>query len=100
VLVLLERRSDDIPPPALRAFVHGAFAHRRKALPRSLEIWASQQRHSESGPKSLQLHTGDKGLRDRTRAALAALGHPEDVRAERLTPAQLRELWERVEAGA
>lgn len=77
VLVVL-RRTGPAPPAALRAFVQGAFAHRRKALPRSL-----------------QLHTGDGTLRDRARTALAAMGLPEDVRAERLTPAQLRELWER-----
>lgn len=82
VLVVL-RRTGPAPPPALRAFVQGAFAHRRKALPRSL-----------------QLHTGDGTLRDRARAALTAMGLPEDARAERLTPAQLRELWERVQAGA
>ncbi|HEU4975020.1 MAG TPA: 16S rRNA (adenine(1518)-N(6)/adenine(1519)-N(6))-dimethyltransferase RsmA [Baekduia sp.] len=84
VLVVLDRRpgAGDVPP-ALRAFVQGAFAHRRKALPRSL-----------------QLHTGDKALRERARAALAALGLPEDVRAERLDPEQLRALWARVEGPA
>jgi 16S rRNA (adenine1518-N6/adenine1519-N6)-dimethyltransferase len=77
VLVLLTR-TGEAPPPALRALVQGAFAHRRKAL-----------------PKSLQLHTGgDKGIRDRARAALAELGLPEDARAERLTPAQFRALGE------
>jgi 16S rRNA (adenine1518-N6/adenine1519-N6)-dimethyltransferase len=76
VLVLLTR-TGEAPPPALRALVQGAFAHRRKAL-----------------PKSLQLHTGDKSLRDRARAALAELGLPEDSRAERLTPAQFRALGE------
>jgi 16S rRNA (adenine1518-N6/adenine1519-N6)-dimethyltransferase len=76
VLVLLTR-TGQAPSPELRALVQGAFAHRRKAL-----------------PKSLQLHTGDKGLRDRARAALAELGLPEDARAERLTPAQFRVLEE------
>jgi 16S rRNA (adenine1518-N6/adenine1519-N6)-dimethyltransferase len=75
VLVLLSR-TGPAPDPRLRALVQGAFAHRRKAL-----------------PKSLQLHTGDKALRDRARAALAALDLPEDVRAERLTPAQFRDLF-------
>jgi hypothetical protein len=37
-------------------------------------------------------------VRDRARAALAELGHPEDLRAERLTPAGFRKLWESVEA--
>ncbi|HMJ02701.1 MAG TPA: 16S rRNA (adenine(1518)-N(6)/adenine(1519)-N(6))-dimethyltransferase RsmA [Conexibacter sp.] len=78
VLVGLERRRD-APPPALRAFVRGAFAHRRKALARSAEL---------AGVAS----------RDDVRAALEALGEPLDVRAERLAPERLRELWERVSA--
>lgn len=78
VLVLLTR-TGDAPSPELRALVQGAFAHRRKAL-----------------PKSLQLHTGDKALRDRARAALAEIGLPEDARAERLTPAEFRALAEAI----
>ncbi|WP_272476256.1 16S rRNA (adenine(1518)-N(6)/adenine(1519)-N(6))-dimethyltransferase RsmA [Baekduia alba] len=78
VLVVLTR-TGEAPSPALRKIVQGAFAHRRKALPRSL-----------------QLHTGDKALRDRARAALADLGLPEDARAERLTPDQFRGLGERL----
>jgi 16S rRNA (adenine1518-N6/adenine1519-N6)-dimethyltransferase len=74
VLVTL-RRTGPAPEPAVRALVQGAFAHRRKALPRSL-----------------QLHTGDPGQRAAARAALAELGLPEDVRAERLTPQQFRDL--------
>jgi 16S rRNA (adenine1518-N6/adenine1519-N6)-dimethyltransferase len=99
VLVLLSR-TGPAPDPALRALVQGAFAHRRKALPRSLEIWARQHDGRESGPKSLQLHTGDKALRDRARAALAAIGQPEDARAERLTPADFRALHEALERTA
>jgi 16S rRNA (adenine1518-N6/adenine1519-N6)-dimethyltransferase len=78
VLVVLHR-TGVAPPPGLRTLVQGAFAHRRKAL-----------------PKSLQLHTGDQTLRDRARAGLAAIGEPEDARAERLTPEQFRALWEQV----
>ncbi len=78
VLVVLQR-TGDAPPPALRSLVHGAFAHRRKTL-----------------PKSLQLHTGDKALGDRARAALAEIGLPEDARAERLTPEQFRALGARI----
>jgi len=78
VLVVLERRAA-AAPPALRAFVQGAFAHRRKALARSVAL------------------AGVAG-RDEVRAALEALGEPADVRAERLAPERLRELWERVGA--
>jgi 16S rRNA (adenine1518-N6/adenine1519-N6)-dimethyltransferase len=78
VLIVLER-TGPAPSPQLRRLVQGAFAHRRKAL-----------------PKSLQLHGGDKALRDRVRAALSELGLPEDVRAERLTPEQFRALSEKI----
>lgn len=78
VLVGLERR-DAAPPPALRAFVQGAFAHRRKALARSVALAGVAER-------------------DAVRSALEALGEPVDVRAERLPPERLRELWQRVGA--
>jgi 16S rRNA (adenine1518-N6/adenine1519-N6)-dimethyltransferase len=97
VLVVLER-TGDAPPPALRRLVQGAFAHRRKALARSLEISAKDPRWRDSAPKSLQPHAGDKELRDRARAALAELGLPEDARAERLTPEQFRALGARIAA--
>ena len=81
-------RTGPAAEPRLQALVHGAFAHRRKTLAGSLALaW------SGSVP--------DAGLaapdRDRVRAALVALGHPADVRAERLSPRQFRalagELW-------
>lgn len=62
-------------PVELRRFVQGAFAHRRKAMSRSL---------------MLSLGTD----RERVRAALVAIGRPPDERAERLAPAQLAALWE------
>jgi 16S rRNA (adenine1518-N6/adenine1519-N6)-dimethyltransferase len=78
VLVGLERCADAPElPPGLRAFVQGAFAHRRKALARSVSLAGVADR-------------------DAVRDALEALGEPADVRAERLTPQRLRELWERV----
>jgi 16S rRNA (adenine1518-N6/adenine1519-N6)-dimethyltransferase len=79
VLVGLERRG---PAPAapVRALVQAAFAHRRKALPRSLAL---------ARPTA-------PGVRERARAALIAMGLPDDVRAERLTPEQFAELAERI----
>jgi 16S rRNA (adenine1518-N6/adenine1519-N6)-dimethyltransferase len=78
VLVGLQRRADAAPlPPELRAFVQGAFAHRRKALARSVALAGVADR-------------------DAVRAALEALGEPADVRAERLAPERLRELWEAI----
>jgi 16S rRNA (adenine1518-N6/adenine1519-N6)-dimethyltransferase len=52
----------------VRALVGGAFAHRRKALAKSLKL------------------AGVQG--DRVREALVELGHPADVRAERLAPSE------------
>jgi 16S rRNA (adenine1518-N6/adenine1519-N6)-dimethyltransferase len=74
VLLGLVRRG---PGPAedVRRVVQGAFAHRRKALPRSLELAGVAKRAD-------------------ARAALERLGLPVDVRAERLTPAQFRALAE------
>jgi 16S rRNA (adenine1518-N6/adenine1519-N6)-dimethyltransferase len=77
VLVVLDR-TGAAPSPALRALVRAAFAHRRKALARSLALAPGY------GPD----------VRDRARDALQALGHPADVRAERLTPADFRALEE------
>ena len=66
-LVLMRRRGP-APPPELTALVHAAFAHRRKALAGSLAL-------APGAPE---------GLREMARSALAALGHPEDARAERI----------------
>ncbi|HXB15867.1 MAG TPA: 16S rRNA (adenine(1518)-N(6)/adenine(1519)-N(6))-dimethyltransferase RsmA [Solirubrobacteraceae bacterium] len=77
--VLLEmRRRPDAPPasPALRALVAGAFAHRRKTLAGSLAIAGGASEAS----------------RERVRDAVAQLGHPSEVRAERLSPQDFREL--------
>jgi 16S rRNA (adenine1518-N6/adenine1519-N6)-dimethyltransferase len=57
---------------AVRALVHDAFAHRRKALAGSLAL----------APGAVP------GVRERARAALVELGHPPDERAERLSPAE------------
>jgi len=80
VLLGLER-TGPAAPAGLRAFVQAAFAHRRKTLAKSVAL------------------AGGPWPTDAVRAALAELGHPADVRAERLSPAQLRALWERLEEG-
>jgi 16S rRNA (adenine1518-N6/adenine1519-N6)-dimethyltransferase len=66
--------------PALRALVAGAFAHRRKTLSGSLGLAAAGS--SSLPPRS----------REQVRAALTQLGHPADVRAERLSPEDFRAL--------
>jgi 16S rRNA (adenine1518-N6/adenine1519-N6)-dimethyltransferase len=75
VLVGLERHGP-APEPGLRALVQQGFAHRRKALARSVS-----------------LATGEDS-RERVRAALAAMGKPADARAETLAPDDWRALYE------
>jgi 16S rRNA (adenine1518-N6/adenine1519-N6)-dimethyltransferase len=81
VLVGLTRTGPAAPLP-LRRFVQAAFAHRRKALARSLALGSG----------------GTGADVERVRAQLVALGHPADARAERLAPAELRALWEALAA--
>jgi 16S rRNA (adenine1518-N6/adenine1519-N6)-dimethyltransferase len=68
------------PDPQLRALVHDAFAHRRKALAGSLAL-------APGAPE---------GIRERARAALLELGHSADARAERLSPQDFRALARRL----
>lgn len=77
VLVGLERTGPAAAAP-LRELVGAAFAHRRKALARSLALAPG------AAPD----------VRERARAALARLGQAPDARAERLAPAQFRALHE------
>jgi 16S rRNA (adenine1518-N6/adenine1519-N6)-dimethyltransferase len=75
VLVRLTRRGP-APEPALRALVQQGFAHRRKALARSLSLAPG----------------AEPGVRERARAALQAIGRPADARAEQLAPEEWRAL--------
>ncbi|HUR86812.1 MAG TPA: 16S rRNA (adenine(1518)-N(6)/adenine(1519)-N(6))-dimethyltransferase RsmA [Solirubrobacteraceae bacterium] len=77
VLVGLQR-TGPAAPAALRELVNAAFAHRRKALAGSLAL-------APAAPAT---------IRERARAALERLGHPPDVRAERLSPQDFRALHE------
>jgi 16S rRNA (adenine1518-N6/adenine1519-N6)-dimethyltransferase len=80
VLVGMHRREGEVdsrePSPALRALVRGAFAHRRKTIAGSLALSGGAPGRS----------------REEVRRALAGLGHPVDVRAERLEPQDFRAL--------
>jgi 16S rRNA (adenine1518-N6/adenine1519-N6)-dimethyltransferase len=78
--LLVLRRTGPGAPPAVAALVHAVFAHRRKALPRSLE-----------------LVTGSRADREAARAVLTELGHPVDARAEQLEPEELAALANRLE---
>ena len=76
-LVVLRRHRPGAAEP-LSDLVHAAFAHRRKTLAGSLAL-------APGAPE---------GIRDAARTALAELGHPEDARAERLSPVEFRRLEE------
>ena len=76
--LLRMRRTGPSPPPGVRALVHAAFAHRRKALAGSLAL-------APGAPE---------GVRDATRSALEEVGHPPDARAERLSPPEFARLGE------
>jgi 16S rRNA (adenine1518-N6/adenine1519-N6)-dimethyltransferase len=68
--------------PALRELVRGAFAHRRKALAGSLVL------------AGVGAADGRALSREEIREALVELGHPADVRAERLSPGEFAALGE------
>jgi 16S rRNA (adenine1518-N6/adenine1519-N6)-dimethyltransferase len=72
------RRTGPGADRALSRLVHGAFAHRRKALARSLALAGVQAAGAD--------------VRERARAALVELGHPADERAERLSAQEFRAL--------
>ena len=80
ILIGLTRRGP-APPPGLRALVQQGFAHRRKALARSISL----------APEA------DRDARERVRAALEAMGKPADARAESLTAEDWRHLHDRLE---
>jgi 16S rRNA (adenine1518-N6/adenine1519-N6)-dimethyltransferase len=77
-LLRLERNGQAAAPP-LHELVHDAFAHRRKALPRSLE------------------HTRP-GRRQSAAAALEAIGLTANARAESLSPRDFERLEEQLES--
>ena len=79
VLVVL-RRTGPAPSAQVRAVVQAAFAHRRKALARSLALAPGAR------PE----------VRDAARTELLRLGHPADARAERLAPQDFAVLAEAV----
>jgi 16S rRNA (adenine1518-N6/adenine1519-N6)-dimethyltransferase len=73
-------RTGPAASPRLRALVQAGFAHRRKALARSLALAAGASRDR----------------REQVRAALEAMGRPADARAETLPPEAWRELDQRL----
>jgi len=79
--ILRLRRTGPGADAPTRELVRAAFAHRRKSLARSLEH-------------------GAKGSLLPARAALAAMGLPEDARAESLSPAEFATLSAKLRTGS
>ncbi len=84
----LQRRRPAIDPGAAQ-LIRDAFAHRRKALPRSLEM-AVRRREQEAEQQGLPApRPRSAEIRHRSREVLSGLGLPDGIRAEMLTPEQL-----------
>jgi 16S rRNA A1518/A1519 N6-dimethyltransferase RsmA/KsgA/DIM1 with predicted DNA glycosylase/AP lyase activity len=75
------RRTAPAASEGLAALVRLAFAHRRKSLPRSLELSRA-------------------GSLEPARRALEAMGKPTDTRAEALSPFEFAELAEQLAKAA
>jgi 16S rRNA (adenine1518-N6/adenine1519-N6)-dimethyltransferase len=85
--VLALSRRAPAPPERVRTLIRDCFAHRRKALPRSLEL-AAKRRESEAEAAGLPApRPRPAELRHACREALGSLGLPIDARAEMLAPA-------------
>ena len=76
--IVVLRRAGPSPTALVSGLVHAAFAHRRKALARSLSLAGG----------------AGEDMRVAARAALEEMGHPPDARAERLAPADFARLAE------
>jgi 16S rRNA (adenine1518-N6/adenine1519-N6)-dimethyltransferase len=91
-------RTGPAPSAGVRALVGGAFAHRRKTLAGSLALAG----RGGGGGVAAKVTAGRAGSlaggrsREEIRMALSDLGHPENVRAERLTPAEFVALADRL----
>jgi 16S rRNA (adenine1518-N6/adenine1519-N6)-dimethyltransferase len=86
--VLSLRRRALAPPEPIRNLIRDAFAHRRKALPKSLEL-AAARREGEAERAGLPApRPRSREVRHACREALGSLGLPAEIRAEMLTPPQ------------
>ena len=92
-LLQLTRRGA-APDPRTVEVIRDCFSHRRKALPRSLQL-AAQRREREALEAGAPVpEPGPAEIRQRSREALRSIGVPEDARAEMLTPPQHLQLAE------
>lgn len=92
--VLALRRRGPAPAPRTAQLIRDCFAHRRKAIPRSLELAAKRREEEalEAGEPVPRPRPGE--LRHRARESLREIGMPEDARAEMLPPSEHQRLAE------
>lgn len=92
-VLALTRRGPAPSRPTVQ-LIRDCFAHRRKAIPRSLEL-AAKRREAEALDAGQPVPRPRPGeLRHRARESLRAIGMPEDARAEMLPPAEHQRLAE------
>ena len=94
-LIALARRAP-APSEPVRGLIRDAFAYRRKALPRSLELAARRREREAEAAGRPAPRPRSAEVRHLCREALGALGLPVDARAEMLTPLQHRALAEAI----
>ncbi|MGI8728101.1 MAG: 16S rRNA (adenine(1518)-N(6)/adenine(1519)-N(6))-dimethyltransferase RsmA [Solirubrobacterales bacterium] len=86
--VLGLRRRGAAPPPRVSQLIRDSFSHRRKAIPRSLEL-AAKRREAEARERGEEApRPRPAELRHAAREALSSLGLPIDARAEMLPPTE------------
>jgi 16S rRNA (adenine1518-N6/adenine1519-N6)-dimethyltransferase len=86
--VLAMHRRAEAPSERVRELIRDAFSHRRKALPKSMEL-AAKRREAEAERAGLPAPRPRSGeVRHACREALVRLGLPVGARAEMLTPPQ------------
>jgi 16S rRNA (adenine1518-N6/adenine1519-N6)-dimethyltransferase len=96
--VLALRRRGAMPPDRVRELIRDCFAHRRKAIPRSLEHAAARREEEALANGTPVPRPRPAEIRHLARGALRELGLPDDARAEMLTPPDHLRLAERLAA--
>jgi len=94
--VLSLRRRRPAVAPRVAELIRDAFAHRRKALPRSLELAVRRREQEAERQGRAAPRPRSREIRQLGREALVAAGLPEGIRAEMLTPDQHLAVAERL----
>lgn len=84
-LLSLTRRGPGVED-RIRELIRDSFAHRRKAIPKSLELAARRREREALDAGRPVARPRPAEIRHRAREALREIGFPEDARAEMLPP--------------